>query len=173
MSNWTTTADGTVIEDDTKVYHVEDGVYDVECKASVLGIILKREEKNSTYLIEGFTADCVGKVKNVASRGDILFSINSHVVVKDELDDTATLLEIIKADSLPQRLRFLQPKKMPVRIYLDKLDMLRKSQTDFYGFARTKEYLLAEKQYSAMHQKLIQTRDTDWVQVNLILVTRL
>lgn len=164
MSNWTT-SNGNLVESKVRVYTIEDGIVDVECEGDSLGIVLECEQARKKYVVRGYTTNCDEKIKNAVSVGDVLASINnSHVVFRDEVD-TATLLGIIKADYLPQRLRFINCNKISMEKYLHKIELQSKSQKDIYGFTRTKEYIILERQHAVAHHKDLEIRDTDWVQV--------
>lgn len=65
--------------------------------------------------------------------------------------------------SFPRRLKFLNPKKCPLQLYLKRMDIEQEVRTDLLGFNCTFEYLEYEKTLHAAQMHLTSQRDVEWV----------
>jgi hypothetical protein len=52
----------------------------------------------------------------------------------------------------------------PVAVYEERMHLARRDQKDMFGFVRTLEYLLAERQYAATNMQKFAQRDLQWFQ---------
>ena len=63
-----------------------------------------------------------------------------------------------------RRLKFLNPKKCSIALYLQKLELSGKFQTDMLGFNCSFEYRLDERAFRASHFNVTNQRDVEWVE---------
>ena len=65
---------------------------------------------------------------------------------------------------LSRRLRLLNPRKCPVAVYAERMELQSKSHKDMFGFLRSLEYLQKERQYKALRVQIDAQRDIDWIE---------
>ena len=93
------------------------------------------------------------------SLGDVLFSINEHGTLDDDISDILLFLETLKECGLNRKLTFLDPTRVSEASHLQS-----KSQNkDLLGFSRDLDYLLGEKVYNNANLNSTAQRDLEWV----------
>jgi hypothetical protein len=166
ISNWTTTIDGNILESQIKIYLLDEGLYDIECdRASLSGLQFEMEIKLEKVIVKCINETSSNmKVRNIVCIGDILLQINGRNVLDEEFDDVFGLLEMLEQSELPVKYKFLNPKRMSFEHYVQQLALQTKLDKDLYGFTRTTEYLIAEKDYLNSHRHVLLHRDMEWVE---------
>jgi hypothetical protein len=62
-----------------------------------------------------------------------------------------------------RRLRFLNPKKVPLQLYLHRMEIESISCKDLFGFNCTFEYQAYEREFRAAQMHMTSQRDIEWV----------
>jgi hypothetical protein len=101
-----------------------------------------------------------------ASAGDVLISVNGHIVFNDDFSDVMDFLNMLHMGGLPRRLRFLNTKVQSIAVFRESLalQVKVKGEKDMFGFNRSLEYLLAERMYNLSQADFIIQRDLQWVE---------
>ena len=169
FTNWITNADGSDAERPVKVYTVGDGksgIYELEIFGEFLGLILETDFHSVHTLVKSINIKhCDQAVLAAVSVGDVLVSVNNHVMLDEEFEDIIDYLNLLRDSKITRRLRFLNPALCPIAVYSERLEMGKriKNQTDVYGFARSAEYLKDEHVFMTSNMTAISQRDHDWI----------
>ena len=65
---------------------------------------------------------------------------------------------------MERKIRLLNPRKCPVAIYAERMEMQQKSHKDMFGFLRSLEYLQKERQWKSARVAIDGQRDIDWIE---------
>jgi len=162
-SNWVQ-KDGIVVESDLRIYPASDNTtVDVELANMKGGIILEYNEDIQCAVVSRFSIEhTANRLKNLLFPGNILVAVNGRVVIDDEFEDILAFLSMLQRGQQPRRMRFLNTQKCSLEAYTQRLALNARTK-DTFGFSRTVEYLLAEKNAARMQKVLRQQRDLDFV----------
>lgn len=164
-NNWTTSPDGSLVESKVKVYINKDGSYDVDCESGTnLGLVLGLDYKSQYIIIKGMKDTSIPNVRNIVRLGDILTSINGHIVLNEEFEDISMFFKMLKLGYTALRVKFINPQTLSIEHFLERQRLQNKSCKDIYGFNRTIEYLLQEKKTVFSQKNIIHNRDQEWVE---------
>ena len=143
---------------------------DIECdfnysREFLAGLTLETDHKKNLTSVKAIANhECPSNIRVAVKTGDILTSINGHIVLNEDIKDILALLDLLKLSALPLRLKFINPQKITVAAFLERLTLQTKSQKDIYGFTRTVEYLIAERQHLAVQRSTLLARDMEWTE---------
>lgn len=165
--SWTTCPDGSVIPPDIKVFvGQEEGVYEIEFSKDYEGIMISYDYSGQNIIVRSLnnTNESASTVKAIVDVGDLLVSINNHVVFDEDIEDVYTFINVLREIRTPRRYRLLKPRKCSLSKYLARQASRQKAEKDMFGFARTSEYLIAEKKCKLSKMKVWAQRDMEWIQ---------
>ena len=91
--------------------------------------------------------------------GDVLFSINEHITLNDDISDILLFLETLKECNFDRKLTFLDPSRVAEAAQLQS----KSHSKDLMGFSRDIDYLLGEKVYNNANLYSTAKRDLEWV----------
>jgi hypothetical protein len=132
FTNWITNADGTITERPVKVYTVGDGksgVYELEICSQFLGLMLETDFHGVHTLVKSVDTRHSDKaVQAAVTVGDVLISVNNHVMLYEEFEDIIAYLNMLRDSDIPRRLRFLNTALCPIAIYAGRLALGKRSQ---------------------------------------------
>jgi hypothetical protein len=170
FTNWITNADGSIAEQPVKVYTVGDdmnsGVYELEICSHFLGLVLETDFHGVHTLVKTIdTKHCDKVVEGVVAVGDVLISVNNHVMLNEDFEDIIAYLNVLRDSEIPRRLRFLNPALCPIAVYTERIALgkRRQDRTDMYGFIRSAEYLKDERIFMSHNMTTLSQRDRDWI----------
>lgn len=169
FTNWITNADGTISERPVKVYTVGDGksgVYELEICSDFLGLVLETDFYGELTLVKSVESKVCDKAVHAAVReGDVLISVNNHVMLHEDFEDVIAYLNVLRDSNIPRRLRFLNTSLCPIAVYMERLalDKRSKDRTDMYGFVRSAEYLRDEHLFMTANTTAMSMRDRGWI----------
>merc|ERR1719487_1651843 len=126
VTNWVTQDDGTLVPNDVRLYFPSklDGVYEIEFTCESMGIILETDfYGHHTIVKEIQENNCSVIVQEAVRHGDIIVSINNHIVLDEDFEDIVTFLNVLRESKIPRRIRFLNPLKCPVAIYAERMKL--------------------------------------------------
>jgi hypothetical protein len=169
FTNWMTNADGTITERPVKVYTVGDGksgVYELEICSQFLGLVLETDFYGIHTVVKNVDSrKCDKAVEAAVTEGDVLISVNNHVMLYEDFEDIIAYLNVLRDSNIPRRLRFLNTAFCPIAVYIERLALGRRNQnrTDVYGFVRSAEYLKDEHTFMTTNMTALSQRDHDWI----------
>lgn len=91
--------------------------------------------------------------------GDVLFSINEHMTLNDDISDILLFLETLKECNFDRKITFLDPSRVAEAAQLQ----TKTHSKDLLGFSRDIDYLLGEKVYNSTNLYSTAKRDLEWV----------
>lgn len=165
--SWTTNADGSVIPPEFKVFVGQyDGVYEIEFNKDNEGINISYDYSGQHIVVQSINNKngSYSTVKAIIDLGDLLVSVNNHVVFNEDIEDIIAFINVLREAQIPRRYRLLKPHKCPLSKYMTREASRQKSEKDMFGFVRTAEYLLVEKQHKLSKMKVWTQRDLEWIQ---------
>lgn len=161
MDNWTTNADGDLVESAIKIHFLEDGITDYE------GVGLEFEfdvdDERSCLVLKQHDSQSPERICRALPIGLVLAGINGRIILRDQCCDSLTCLGVICAEKLNFRLKFLDTTKISISQFLEKASQSKRLDVDMYGFTRNVEYITDESKHFRAQYKEIATRDMDWV----------
>ena len=169
FTNWITNSDGSITERPVKIYTVGDGqsgIYELEICSKFLGLVLETDFHGVHTVVKNVDVKhSDSAVQAVVTPGDVLVSVNNHVVLDEEFEDIIDYLNILRDSNTPRRLRFLNTANCPIAVYRERLALgkRRDDRTDVYGFIRSEEYLQDEKNFMMANMTTLTRRDHDWI----------
>ena len=169
FTNWITNADGTITERPVKVYTVGDGnsgIYELEICSQYLGLMLETDFHGIHTVVKNVDLrHCDKAVEAAVAAGDVLISVNDHVMLYEDFEDIIAYLNVLRDSNIPRRLRFLNTALCPIAVYTERLAFGKRNQdcTDVYGFVRSAEYLKDEHSFLTANMTAQSQRDFDWV----------
>lgn len=121
--------------------------YDKNWKYAVVKELLNVENNNQIF--EG----------RQVTVGDVLYSINEHMTLDDDISDILLFLETLKECGFNRKLTFLDPFRVG-----EAAQLRTKTQSkDLLGFSRDIDYLHREKVYNSANLNCTAQRDLEWV----------
>ena len=91
--------------------------------------------------------------------GDVLFSVNEHTTLDDDIDDILMFLETLQESRLNRKLTFLDPSRVAEAAHLQ----TKNQSKDLLGFSRDLDYLLRERIFNNANLSTTAQRDLEWV----------
>lgn len=152
---------------EVKIFNVkkDEGTYEIELLGDAAGYIMLEAHAEDGYtFVKSLLKTCKdAMIRKTVKAGDILLSINEHVILDEDFSDVVMFLTVLKEGKLNRRLKFLNPQKCPLRAYTEKTLIKTKVKRDMYGFNRSLEYLVSEKKFMSGQAQVQAQRDKDWV----------
>eukprot|EP01041_Mallomonas_annulata_P009890 gene9890-20579_t len=163
-TGWISNPDGSLEPPVVRIIsEMEDGVYEIEICRNISGLELDLNFKHKCAVICSISSDeNVALIKSIADIGDILISLNNHVVIEEDFEDIIALNTILREIEAPRRYRLLKPHKCSLAVFLEKESLKQKSDKDIFGFMRTRKYMLAERKLKVFNMKYVIHRDLEW-----------
>lgn len=124
--------------------------------------VLETDFYGQHAIVRGINATSMVARLHLIQEGDVLVAVNDTVVLHERFQNIIRYISTLKQQNVPRRLRFLNPLQCPVAVYEEKLQLNRKDQKDMYGFHRTLEHLLAERQHLGANMQKFAQRDLEW-----------